>query len=182
MPTPAPTPPTLTRIHTHSARCLEEMSVHDGPGAHLLDILFSTACPRRLNAPILTFVNPQLNKGQREAVTWALSQADIAVIHGPPGTGKTTVVVEVVAQLARQGKRIVACAPSNIAVDNMVERLVRWGVTCIRLGHPARMLDSVVQVGKEGYRIIKYVFKERNEKSGKARDEIIQLIPWMIGG
>ena len=79
-------------------------------------------------------------------MSWALCQSDLAVVHGPPGTGKTTTIVEIIAQLVRRGKRVIACAPSNIAVDNMVERLTSFGIQCVRVGHPARMIDSVSQV------------------------------------
>jgi ATP-dependent RNA/DNA helicase IGHMBP2 len=61
----------------------------------------------------------------------------------PPGTGKTTTVVEFIAQCARAGKKVLACAPSNIAVDNLVERLAACKIRVIRLGHPARLLDSI---------------------------------------
>lgn len=133
--------------HAHRRRCLEDMKTYSGPAMRLLDILFGSTEPLSqgaASAPPL--INSTLNAGQRETVAWALGQADVAVIHGPPGTGKTTTLVEVVAQLARQGRRVLACAPSNIAVDNMVERLTACGVDCVRVGHPARMLDTVIQV------------------------------------
>ena len=62
---------------------------------------------------------------QRRAVLSALAQPEVAVIHGPPGTGKTTTVLEVILQAVRQGMKVLACAPSNIAVDNMAERLAK---------------------------------------------------------
>src|SRR5207244_13023667 len=80
-----------------------------------------------------------LNATQREAVRLALSARDVAVIHGPPGTGKTTTVVEVVRQAVRRGERVLVCAPSNLAVDNLLEKLLARGERAVRLGHPARV-------------------------------------------
>jgi ATP-dependent RNA/DNA helicase IGHMBP2 len=84
-----------------------------------------------------------LNASQQQAVEFALSAADVAIIHGPPGTGKTTTVVELIRQAAARGEKVLACAPSNLAVDNLVERLVREGEKAIRLGHPARVLPEL---------------------------------------
>ena len=85
----------------------------------------------------------RLNASQYQAVEFAMSADDLAVIHGPPGTGKTTTVVEVIRQAIASGERVLACAPSNTAVDNLLERLVTTGVQAVRLGHPARVLDVV---------------------------------------
>src|SRR5204862_2005348 len=80
---------------------------------------------------------------QQEAVQFALAARDVAVIHGPPGTGKTTAVVELIRQSIRRGERVLACAPSNLAVDNLLERLVAAGERALRLGHPARVLPAL---------------------------------------
>jgi ATP-dependent RNA/DNA helicase IGHMBP2 len=88
-------------------------------------------------------LDPSLNESQREAVRFALSARDLAVIHGPPGTGKTTTVVEVIRQAVRRGEKVLACAPSNLGVDNLLERLVAGGERAVRLGHPARVLPEL---------------------------------------
>ncbi|XP_059255360.1 DNA-binding protein SMUBP-2 isoform X3 [Mustela nigripes] len=93
----------------------------------------------------LPFCNPCLDASQKEAVSFALSQKELAIIHGPPGTGKTTTVVEIILQAVRQGLKVLCCAPSNVAVDNLVERLARSKQRIVRLGHPARLLDSIQQ-------------------------------------
>ena len=70
------------------------------------------------------------------------------MIHGPPGTGKTTTVVELILQTVKtQRSKVMACAPSNIAVDNMIERmhLMEPNLRIVRIGHPARMLESIQQ-------------------------------------
>jgi ATP-dependent RNA/DNA helicase IGHMBP2 len=88
-------------------------------------------------------LDPSLNPPQREAVCFALSAADLAILHGPPGTGKTTTLVELIRQIVRQGGTVLACAPSNLAVDNLLERLLASGEHAIRLGHPARVLPEL---------------------------------------
>jgi ATP-dependent RNA/DNA helicase IGHMBP2 len=84
-----------------------------------------------------------LNASQWEAVRFALSAQDIALLHGPPGTGKTTTVVELIRQAVRQGSTVLACAPSNLAVDNLLERLLAHKENALRLGHPARVLPEL---------------------------------------
>jgi superfamily I DNA and/or RNA helicase len=87
-----------------------------------------------------------LNKEQREAVDFCLSQPNISLIHGPPGTGKTSTVCEIIYEAVTvRGLRVLATAGSNIAVDNIVERLAARGVNVVRIGHPARMLKSVYE-------------------------------------
>eukprot|EP00731_Ephydatia_muelleri_P006463 Em0003g711a len=82
-------------------------------------------------------------KSQKRAVVFALGRPDVAIIHGPPGTGKTTTVVEFILQCVKRREKVLACAPSNIAVDNLVERLSAARAKVIRLGHPARLVESV---------------------------------------
>src|SRR4029077_8152006 len=90
-----------------------------------------------------TPLDPSLNDSQQKAVEFALSARDLAIIHGPPGTGKTTTVCELVRQAIRRGEKVLACAPSNLAVDNMLERLVSSKAKAIRVGHPARVLPGL---------------------------------------
>jgi superfamily I DNA and/or RNA helicase len=84
-----------------------------------------------------------LNPPQQDAVRFALSAEDIAIVHGPPGTGKTTTVAEIIVQSVRRGDRVLACAASNTAVDNLLERLVDMIPNVVRVGHPARVFESL---------------------------------------
>jgi superfamily I DNA and/or RNA helicase len=84
-----------------------------------------------------------LNASQQDAIQFALSAKDVAILHGPPGTGKTTAVVELIRQAVRRGQKVLACAPSNLAVDNLLERLLAAGERAVRLGHPARVLPAL---------------------------------------
>jgi DNA polymerase III delta prime subunit len=84
-----------------------------------------------------------LNEPQREAVAVALAAKDFAVIHGPPGTGKTTTVVAFIRAAVANGDTVLACAPSNHAVDNLLEKLLAAGERPVRLGHPARIVPEL---------------------------------------
>lgn len=90
--------------------------------------------------PVLT---AGLNETQRQAVQFALAARDVALIHGPPGTGKTTAVVELIRRAVQRGEKVLACAPSNLAVDNIFERLLAAGERAVRLGHPARVMADL---------------------------------------
>ncbi|XP_074649779.1 DNA-binding protein SMUBP-2-like [Tubulanus polymorphus] len=127
-------------------RALENLrTFRSGPAGNLIDILFaeSDLRPSLQTPPDLVFYNQGLDESQKEAVRFALSRPDVAVIHGPPGTGKTTTIVEVIRQAVKLGMKVLTAAPSNIAVDNLVERLVNGNVKAVRLGHPARALKSI---------------------------------------
>jgi len=109
----------------------------------LREIFLGETQPERTRAPKITFFNRDLNEYQQEAVKRALSSQDVALVHGPPGTGKTTVLVEIIRQHVARGERVLATAPSNIAVDNILEKLLDTGLRVVRLGHPARTLESL---------------------------------------
>ncbi|KAI4737866.1 DNA helicase [Aureobasidium sp. EXF-12298] len=92
----------------------------------------------------LEWLDPSLNDSQKEAIKFALASSEVALIHGPPGTGKTHTLIELIRQCLRQGLRLLVCGPSNISVDNIVERLSPHKVPMVRLGHPARLLPGVL--------------------------------------
>ena len=84
-----------------------------------------------------------LNESQIEAVRNALCTHDVAIIHGPPGTGKTTTVVELIVRAIERGDKVLACAPSNTAVDNLVMKLNQRGAQPVRMGHPAKVAEKL---------------------------------------
>ncbi len=86
-----------------------------------------------------------LNERQKRAVTRCLASTELHVVHGPPGTGKTTTLVEALRQMVARGLRVLACAPSNVAVDNLAARIraLEPEMRMVRLGHPARVSDEV---------------------------------------
>jgi ATP-dependent RNA/DNA helicase IGHMBP2 len=90
----------------------------------LSDVLFGSSCPVvSTKFPGIKPFNANLNESQLEAITFALGANDLALIHGPPGTGKTTTVAEFILQCVKRGERVLVAAPSNVAVDNIVEKL-----------------------------------------------------------
>jgi len=129
-----------------------------GRGGRLRDVLLGIDSPRfdgkKLSAgplPDETIAEEradirfrtELNPPQKDAVAFALLADDFAIIHGPPGTGKTTTLAEVIAQAVDRGERVLACAASNTAVDNLLERLERLVPYVVRVGHPARVFEHL---------------------------------------
>lgn len=140
----------------------------------------------------LKFYNEVLARDQKSAVKFALKRRHFAIIQGPPGTGKTTTLIETIVQLHRLGKKvkkkkkilknlfsfinkkkkilrilqILICAPTNVAVDNLVTRLGQTEAKPMRLGHPTRIarsalkysLDSYIEKD-DGYQILKDIKK-----------------------
>ncbi|MGE0872553.1 MAG: AAA domain-containing protein [Kofleriaceae bacterium] len=100
--------------------------------------------PQRPLAPVTwTPLDASLDERQRAAVDVALRTGDIAVIHGPPGTGKTRTLVELIRQRVARGERVLCAAPSNTAVDNLAMRLATTSLRAVRLGHPARIAPAL---------------------------------------
>ncbi|KAM5441463.1 putative DNA helicase [Microsporum ferrugineum] len=147
--------------------------------SQLIRVLFGHTTPSPLDLESvgpLEFMDPSLNDSQREAIRFALASREIALIHGPPGTGKTHTLIELIRQLVLRKKRILVCGPSNISVDNIVERLASHKVPLVRIGHPARLLSSVLDHSlevlsqtSEAAAIVKDVRKEIDAKQASIR-------------
>lgn len=87
---------------------------------------------------------PWLNESQEQAVNEVLRAKDVAVVHGPPGTGKTTTLVEAIYETLRRESQVLVCAQSNMAVDWISERLVDHGLHVLRIGNPTRVNDKML--------------------------------------
>jgi len=148
----------VTRNRERAA--LQTVSMASGRLGMLRQILLGEPSPHdnqprmpRFGKPSQLEFSPGLNSLQCEAIAFALSAEDFAIIHGPPGTGKTTSVVEFIRQAILRGETVLACAPSNTAVDNLLEQLIALDQNPVRLGHPARVktelrshtLDALVE-------------------------------------
>ena len=101
----------------------------------------------KMNEDILI---PQLNLSQNRAVRHVLRVNDIGVIHGPPGTGKTTSLVQAIRLTLQSESQVLVCAPTNSAVDLLTEKLVELSIDVLRLGHPARMADELLNSSVDG--------------------------------
>ncbi|MEM7551361.1 MAG: AAA domain-containing protein [Bacteroidota bacterium] len=88
---------------------------------------------------------PYLNVKQNEALNKAIQSEDIAIIHGPPGTGKTTTIVNAIKAVVQDEKQVLVCAQSNAAVDLLVEKLDKLDINVLRIGHPARLTPEVIE-------------------------------------
>ena len=114
--------------------------------ADLRDILLGAkpARFRQEKADDLFYPSP-LNESQLAAVRHVQAAQDVAIIHGPPGTGKTTTLVQAILETIRRERRVLVCAPSNTAVDLLTEKLAERGVNVIRMGNPSRVSDLLLE-------------------------------------
>jgi superfamily I DNA and/or RNA helicase len=114
--------------------------------ADLRDILLG-AKPARFRAEKADdlFYPSPLNESQLAAVRHVQAAQDVAIIHGPPGTGKTTTLVQAILETIRRERRVLVCAPSNTAVDLLTEKLAERGVNVIRMGNPSRVSDLLLE-------------------------------------
>ena len=122
------------------------IGAHGNRLAELRDVLLGAkpASYREPKADDL-FYPSVLNDSQLVAVRHVLSAQDVAIIHGPPGTGKTTTLVQAILETIRRERRVLVCAPSNTAVDLLTEKLAERGVNVIRMGNPSRVSDLLLQ-------------------------------------
>jgi ATP-dependent RNA/DNA helicase IGHMBP2 len=114
--------------------------------AELRDVLLGArqARFREPRADDLFYPN-RLNDSQLKAVQHVITAQDVAIIHGPPGTGKTTTLVQAILETIRRERRVLVCAPSNTAVDLLTEKLAERGVKVIRVGNPSRVSDLLLE-------------------------------------
>lgn len=110
--------------------------------AHLRDVCHGSLRAETFHFAPLRF--PWLNAAQEKAVNRVLAARDVAVVHGPPGTGKTTTLVEAVCETLRRENQVMVCAQSNMAVDWISEQLADRGVTVLRIGNPTRVTDRML--------------------------------------
>lgn len=101
-----------------------------------------------------------LNASQNKAVHQALSDARICILHGPPGTGKTTTLTEAISQLVQQKKKVLAVAPSNMAVDHLALSLIEKDVQVLRIGNPIKISEELARHTVEGKLAEGKVFQE----------------------
>jgi ATP-dependent RNA/DNA helicase IGHMBP2 len=102
------------------------------------------------NAVPLSFNNKNLNDSQQQAVAAITQNEQITIVHGPPGTGKTTTLVEAIVQLIKAGEKILVSAPSNTAVDNIAKGLIAQNLKILRVGNTSKVDETIFQHTPEG--------------------------------
>ena len=113
----------------------------------LRETLIGSLQPRFRQLPPVTV--PWLNDTQNRAVRQVLAAMDVAVVHGPPGTGKTTTLVEAIVETLQRETQVLVCAPSNAAVDWISEQLSKRGINVLRIGNPLKMSDEMLACSYE---------------------------------
>jgi ATP-dependent RNA/DNA helicase IGHMBP2 len=136
------------QTHLKMVKALQNLTTASHP---LANILFNGMVVPLSDAVEITPFNSNLNTSQIEAVQHALGSPYCALIHGPPGTGKTSTVVELIFQYIKKGYRILVTCPSNTAIDTIIQRLStsaldmkNKALRMVRLGHPARINKSIL--------------------------------------
>ena len=124
---------------------LERTMRAKGRLGYLRDLFYTST--RQQKAETYTFPDmgfDYLNKTQERAVNEVLRAKDVAIVHGPPGTGKTTTLVEAIYETLRREPQVLVCAQSNMAVDWISEKLVDRGLNVLRIGNPSRVDDKML--------------------------------------
>jgi superfamily I DNA and/or RNA helicase len=121
---------------------LDRVMRSKGRLGYLRDLFYSQQKAETFSFAPIQF--PYLNKTQEEAVNCVLRAKDVAVVHGPPGTGKTTTLVEAIYETLRRENQVLVCAQSNMAVDWISEKLVDRGIPVLRIGNPTRVNDKML--------------------------------------
>jgi predicted DNA helicase len=122
---------------------LTELAGSKNPAVHhLVDVVLNQKKPLPPQAISISDL-PNLNESQNGAVRAILGNQDLCIVHGPPGTGKTTTLVEAIRLLSKREERVLVCAPSNAAADLLTEKLSIKGVNVLRIGNLSR-IDQVV--------------------------------------
>ena len=113
----------------------------------LRNVLVGNAKPSFRTLPRLSF--PWLNPSQNNAIQKVVESQEVSIVHGPPGTGKTTTLVEAIIETLERETQVLVCAPSNAAVDWISEQLARRSVNVLRVGNPLRMSDEMLACSYE---------------------------------
>lgn len=154
-------------------RALEQVaSAETGRIATLREIIYGSITPGFGKGHDIEI--PGLNTSQNDALNKTLKALDIAVIHGPPGTGKTTTLIQAIKSTIEVEKQVLMCAPSNAAVDLLVERLVQQGINTLRMGHPARLTETVLENSLD-VKIAKHPSFKTLKENRKKADELRKI-------
>jgi ATP-dependent RNA/DNA helicase IGHMBP2 len=154
-----------TRTTSIMKKVLNELESNK-PLFHLFEQLHGapSAPVQAATALLPDFSNKKLNESQQQAIGTILQNEPITILHGPPGTGKTTTLAEAILQLLKTGEKVLVAAPSNAAVDNMAKVLIQQGVRLLRIGNTSKVDEAIFANTPEG-----------KLNNSKAQKEIKQL-------
>lgn len=110
----------------------------------------NTTAQQVIKKNTISFINKELNESQQKAIVAVTENENITVIHGPPGTGKTTTLIEAILQLIKKGEKILLSAPSNTAVDHIAKGLILQGVKLLRVGNAGKTDKTIFLHTPEG--------------------------------
>ncbi len=114
-----------------------------------------------------------LNPSQSDAVNKILKSNDFYIVHGPPGTGKTTVIIESVLTLVNLGERVLLCASSNLAVDLLTEKTIEKNISVLRIGNPVRVSENILHTTLD-FKIKNHDYYKEIKKYKKQADDLIK--------
>lgn len=98
----------------------------------------------------IQFRNKKLNESQQKAIAGIIVNEQLCIVHGPPGTGKTTTLIEAIVQLVQQGEKVLVSAPSNTAVDHLAKGLLQQGINVLRVGNTSKVDELIYKHTPEG--------------------------------
>ncbi len=164
------------------SRMIDILNDITAEGMRVLQYFSGERNPLKSEKKNISFFNKKLNEKQKEAVSYSMGTNDLFLIHGPFGTGKTKTLSEIILQEVKAGNRVLACAESNIAVDNLAQE-VCGKVKAVRIGHPVRVsrktkemtLSSLIEKDKEYSSSLK--LREMAEEIKKKQKEFLKPLP-----
>lgn len=168
----------LKRSPDQRTTTVMKQALRDLPSNQVLFDLFSTIHGENKNSNTyesvqktnLNFYNKSLNESQCLAVQAVVKNEQLTILHGPPGTGKTTTLIEAIRQLVNDGKKILVSAPSNTAVDNIAKGLLKNGVKLLRVGNTTKVDEELQAFTPEGSLSDKKIQKELKELKKRAEE------------
>ncbi|MFN8253663.1 MAG: AAA domain-containing protein [Ferruginibacter sp.] len=141
-----------TRTTSIMKKVLNELE-QNKPLYTLFEQLHNTNETAPVAAPVnnnISFRNKNLNESQQQAVNAIVQNEQLTIVHGPPGTGKTTTLVEAIVQLVAAGEKVLVTAPSNTAVDNIAKGLIRQNIRLLRVGNTTKVDSEIFAHTPEG--------------------------------
>ncbi|TWI85019.1 AAA domain-containing protein [Lacibacter cauensis] len=162
-----------TRTTSIMKKALQELEHHKANYQlfqQLHDNYASTESTQQHSTYSAQFRNKGLNESQQQAVTAILNNEHVSIVHGPPGTGKTTTLIEAIVQLVQKGEKVLVSAPSNTAVDHLAKGLLQQGINLLRVGNATKVDELIFNHTPEGKLNNSKALKEIKELKKRAEE------------